>query len=209
MNAIGIFSRLMDGSTLKVIVIGTMLLISIVSTAGLFHSVFAIQKLNEKIDVRARAIHVTLPPPIGSITAYHLFLVYTESHGKQFVCQGFPFDQTTGKIPPDSVPPSDPPGLLTKGRCIPFTPDNRDFIPDAPSVTVASDNDAKHAYSCFFKETIIFNKAKVPYHLVTGPNSNSYTRTMLDSCDLPAIKPSVAVITPGWDISINLSPHKH
>ena len=122
---------------------------------------------------------MTLPPPIGSITAYQLFLV-SEIHGKQFVCQGFPFDPSTGKIPPDSILPSDPPGLLTKERCIPFTPDNRDFIPNAPSVTVALNKNTKCAYSCFFKETILFNKAKVPYHLVTGPNSNSYTRTMLD-----------------------------
>ncbi len=192
---------------IAIVTVETIILISIVSLPILFQTGFAIQKVVEKIDVRARAIHVTLPAPIGSITAYHLFLVYTEKHGKQFVCQGFPFDPSTGKIAPDSVLPSDPPGLLTKGRCIAFTSNNRDFIPDAPSVTVASDKEAKHAYTCFFKETIIFNNAKVPYHLVTGPNSNSYTRTMLDSCHVPAIKPAVAIITPGWDISINLS-HK-
>ena len=194
----------MNGSTISVIFIGTMILISVISTAGVLQSSFAIQKVVEKMDVRARSIHVTLPPPIGSITAYHLFLVYSEKHGKQFVCQGFPFDLSTGNIPPDSVLPSDSPGLLTKGRCIPFTLDNRDFIPDAPSVTVASEKDAKHAYTCLFKETILFNNAKVPYHLVTGPNSNSYSRTM-DNCDLPAIKPAIAIITPGWDISIDLN----
>jgi hypothetical protein len=53
----------------------------------------------------------------------------------------------------------------------------------------------------------MFNGAKIPYHLVTGPNSNSYTRTMLDRCDIPALKPAVAMLTPGWDISINLD-HK-
>jgi hypothetical protein len=199
-----VFSLLTNDSTISVIFIGTMILISVISTAGVLQSSFAIQKVVEKIDVRARSIHVTLPPPIGSITAYHLFLVYS-THGKQFVCQGFPFDPSTGKIPPDSALPSNPLGLLTKGRCIQFTPDNRDFIPDAPSVTVASEKDAKHAYTCFFKETILFNNAKVPYHSVTGPNSNSYTRTMLDSCDLHAIKPAIAIISPGWDISIDLN----
>ena len=164
-------------------------------------------KFVEKVEVRGRAIHVTLPQPIGFVTGYHLFIVYTEKHGKQFVCQGLPFDPATGKIAPDEILPSDPPGLLTKGQCIPFRPDNSDFIPDAPSLTVLSGPEAKQAYNCFFKETDIFNDAKIPYHLVTGPNSNSYTRTMLDKCGVLAMKPAVAILTPGWDISINLK-HK-
>jgi hypothetical protein len=182
-------------------------MVSIVSTSLSVQGASAIQKSVEKIDVRGRAIRVTLPPPIGSVTGYHLFIVYTEKHGKQFVCQGLPFDPATGKKAPDEILPSDPPGLLIKGQCIPLRPNNRDFIPDAPSITVLSGPDAKQAYNCFFKETDIFNDAKIPYHLVTGPNSNSYTRTMLDRCDVPAMKPAVAILTPGWDISINLD-HK-
>jgi hypothetical protein len=81
-------------------------------------------KFVEKVEVRGRAIHVTLPQPIGFVTGYHLFIVYTETHGKQFVCQGLPFDPATGKIAPDEILPSDPPGLLTKGQYIPFRPDN-------------------------------------------------------------------------------------
>jgi hypothetical protein len=118
------------------------------------------------------------------------------------------FDPATGKIASDEILLSDPPGLLTKRQCIPFRPDNRDFIPDAPSLTVLSGPEAKQAYNCFFKETDIFNDAKIPYHLVTGPNSNSYTRTMLDKCGILAMKPAVALLTPGWDTSINLE-HKH
>jgi hypothetical protein len=171
------------------------------------HSASEVQKFVEKIDVRGRAIHVTLPPPIGAVTGYHLFIVFTEKHGKQFVCQGFPFDPATGKIVPENILQSDPPGLLTKGQCIPFRPDNRDFIPDAPSITVLSGSGAKQAYNCIFKETDILNGAKIPYHLVAGPNSNSYTRTMLDRCDIPAMKPALAILTPGWYISINLD-HK-
>ena len=103
--------------------------------------------------------------------------------------------------------PSDPPGLLIKGQCITFHPDTRDFIPDAPSVTILSGPDAKQAYNCFLKETDIFNDAKIPYHIVTGPNSNSYARTMLDKCNILAMKPVVAILTLGWDISINIK-HK-
>jgi hypothetical protein len=165
----------------------------------------------ETIDVRGRAIHVTLPHSIGSITGYHLFIVYTDKRGKQFVCQGLPFDPATGKIAPDEILPSDPSGLLIKGQCIPLRSNNRDFIPDAPSITVLSGSDTRQTYNCFHKETAIFNDAKIPYHMLTGTNSNSYTRTILDKCNILAMKPAVAILTPGWDISINLDdiPLKH
>ncbi|MDQ3847487.1 MAG: hypothetical protein M3261_00855, partial [Thermoproteota archaeon] len=159
---------------------------------------------SEKIDVRGRAITVTLPAPYGTITAYHLFIVYTDKHAQQFVCQGFPFDPATGQVPSDSVLSSDPAGLLTLGHCINFLPSNRDFIPDAPSITVASGKEAHKAYECFAEKTNLFNSAEVPYHVITGPNSNTYTRTMLDTCGIQAQKPSVTTITPGWDISIPL-----
>jgi hypothetical protein len=176
----------------------------IVSTSLSVQGATAIAKHVETIDVRGRAIHVTLPQSIGSVTGYHLFIVYTDKNGKQFICQGLPFDPATGNIAPDEILPSDPTGLVIKGQCIPLRPNNRDFIPDAPSITVLSGSDTKQAYNCFFKETDIFNEAKIPYHMVTGPNSNSYTRTILDKCNILAMKPAVAILTPGWDISINL-----
>ena len=178
---------------------------SIVSTSLSVQGATAIPKHVETIDVRGRAIHVTVPQSIGSVTGYHLFIVYTDKKGKQFICQGLPFDPATGNIAPDEILPSDPTGLVIKGQCIPLRPNNRDFIPDAPSITVLSGSDTKQAYNCFFKETDIFNEAKIPYHMVTGPNSNSYTRTMLDKCNILAMKPAVAILTPGWDISINLN----
>ena len=176
----------------------------IVSTSLSVQGATAIPKHVETIDVRGRAIHVTLPQSIGSVTGYHLFIVYTDKKGKQFICQGLPVDPATGNIAPDEILPSDPTGLVIKGQCIPLRPNNRDFIPDAPSITVLSGFDTKQAYNCFFKETDIFNEAKIPYHMVTGPNSNSYTRTILDKCNILAMKPAVAILTPGWDISINL-----
>ena len=176
----------------------------IVSTSLSVQRATAIPKHFETIDVRGRAIHVTLPQSIGSVTGYHLFIVYTDKKGKQFICQGLPFDPATGNIAPDEILPSDPTGLVIKGQCIPLRPNNRDFIPDAPSITVLSGSDSKQAYNCFFKETDIFNEAKIPYHMVTGPNSNSYTRTLLDKCNILAMKPAVAILTPGWHISINL-----
>ena len=171
---------------------------SILSTSLSVQGATAIQNSVETIDVRGRAIHVTLPQSISSVTGYHLFIVYTDKKGKQFVCQGLPFDPATGKIAPDEILPSDPTGLVIKGQCIPLRPNNRDFIPDAPSITVLSGSDTKQAYNCFFKETDIFNDAKISYHMITGPNSNSYTRTMLDKCNILAMKPAIAMLTPGW-----------
>ena len=176
----------------------------LVSTSLSVQRATAIPKHVETIDVRGRAIHVALPQSIGSVTGYHLFIVYTDKKGKQFICQGLPFNPATGNVAPDEILPSDPTGLVIKGQCIPLRPNNRDFIPDAPSITVLSGSDTKQAYNCFFKETDIFNEAKIPYHMVTGPNSNSYTRTILDKCNILAMKPALAILTPGWDISINL-----
>ena len=79
-------------------------------------------------------------------------MLYAQKHGRQFVCRGLPFDPATGKMAPDEILQSGPPGLLTKGQCIPFRPDNRDFIPDAPSITVLSGPDAKQAYNCIFRD---------------------------------------------------------
>jgi hypothetical protein len=81
---------------------------SIVSTSLSVQSATTIQKSVETIDVRGRAIHVTVPQSIGSVTGYHLFIVYSDKHGKQFVCQGLLFDPATGKIAPDEILTSDP-----------------------------------------------------------------------------------------------------
>ena len=146
-------------------------------------SVSAVEKVNT-IDVRARAIPFTLPGG-QTVTVFHLFIVYTQKADKDFVCQGFPFDPVTGQIPKDAdLPLNIPSPFLLQGRCIPFDPDNRDFNPNEPSVTVVSGPDSKDVYKCFVKETKIFNNAKIPYALL-ATNSNSYTRAMLDRYDVP------------------------
>ncbi len=164
----------------------------------------AVTKIEEKIDVRGRAIPLVLPPPIGSITAYHLFIIHTDKKGQESICQGFPFDPLTGQVPPDSALFPESEAFLTQGQCIPYLPSNRDFIPGAPSITIVSGHDAKKAFECLTETTETFNDANIPYRVVSGPNSNSYTRTVLDECALPALKPAIAVIAPGWEISIDL-----
>jgi hypothetical protein len=158
---------------------------------------------DEKIEVRARPIMVTFPAPYyGTITGYHLFIIYNDSVGKQFICEALPVNSNTGQIPSESALVSNPNGLLTKGYCQPYFSGTST---NALSVTIATKTRAKEAYSCFLQETQVFNKANIPYYLTTGPNSNSYVRTMLDHCGLPAVKPPAAVLTPGWDMSISLN----
>ena len=156
----------------------------------------------EKIDVRARPITVTLSAPYyGSITGYHLFIVYTDDAGRQFICEALPLDPYTGRVPSESDMLSNSKGILTRGYCQPYVPGKSVNAANAPSVT-ATTNKAKEAYDCFVKETVAFNAANIPYRLTTGPNSNSYVRTLLDHCKVPAVRPPSAILTPGWDLVV-------
>lgn len=169
------------------------------TSASFFWSAGSAQDTPERIDVRARDITVTLPPPYGRITGYHLYIVYADPSGRQFVCEGFPFDPSSGSIPPESALLYGPPGLLTQGYCgaMPYSRTG-----GAYSVTVLQGADAGRAYRCMEKETARFNSENVAYRMATGPNSNSFVRTMLDRCGVPAVKPVAAAPSPGWDISI-------
>lgn len=69
-------------------------------------------------------------------------------------------------------------------------------------MTVLWGKGAGEAYRCFEKETVLFNAEKVPYRMATGPNSNTFVRTILDRCGVPALKPAGAVPAPGWEISL-------
>jgi hypothetical protein len=186
------------------VAIGMMILSSVlyIVTEASGQSAYAVEKTNT-VNVTPRPIHVTLPD--GQIvTVYHLFVVYTQKTDKAFVCQGFPFDPVTGEIPRDSdLPLNLPSPYLTQGRCIPFESDNRDWpFRNEPSTTVVSGADSKDVYKCFVKFTSKFNDAKIPYALL-GPNSNSYSRAILDGCSVPGgdsrLPPGVIpILAPGW-----------
>lgn len=191
---------------LAAIVVVAGVLILVVSSSSLLFSNKANEGTSpqERIDVRARPVTVNFPAPYyGTVTGYHLFIVYTDGAGKQFICEALPLDPSTGLMPSESALFSNHKALLARGYCQPYGPGTAAVnVANAPSVTATTIN-AKEVYSCFVKETSAFNAASVPYRLTTGPNSNSFVRTLLDHCKVPAVKPPFAVLTPGWDMSIS------
>ena len=201
------------------VAIGTMILVLSMVIQGSLQSAYAVEKINT-IKVSTRPIHVTLPGG-QEVTVYHIFVVYTqklqqqqkEPTDKDFVCQGFPLDPATGKIPPSSdLPLGLPSPFLLKGRCIPFESDNMDYPyrgAPYPSTTLVSGDNAKDVYRCFVKATNAFNDASIPYTLLPtssalSGNSNSYVRAILDNCHIPggdSRLPVPAQLVPGWSIT--------
>lgn len=199
------------------VVTGTMILVLSMVIQGSLQSVYAVEKINT-IKASPRPIHVTLPGG-QEVTVFHIFVVYTQKqqqqqqvqpNDKDYVCQGFPFDPTTGQIPRDSdLPLNLPSPFLLKGRCIPFESDNRDYpFRQLPSTTVVSGDNSKDVYKCFVKVTEKINDAKIPYALLAY-NSNSYARAILDNCHVPGgdsrLPPGVIPqLAPGWSLGSGL-----
>ncbi|WP_148699424.1 hypothetical protein [Candidatus Nitrososphaera evergladensis] len=162
----------------------------------------------ERIDVRASKITISLSRMFETVIGYHLYIVYADNEGQEFIFEGLPFDPKTGKVPLFS--PStlflNPSGLLTRGQCIAsqWKRESSFYVPSALSVTVIAGAKASEKYRCLQEQTCAFNSANIPYYMTTGPNSNSYVRTMLERCRIPAIKPISAIPAPGWDLSIEL-----
>lgn len=182
-------------------------------------SAYAIEKI-DTIKVSPREIKITLPDG-SKVSVYHLFVVYTQKQqheqkevptDKAFICQGFPLDPATGRIPLDSelpLLPSDS-SFVLQGRCIPFDEDNRDWTyrngPPQPSALEVSVDDAKDLYRCFVKATSELNDGKTVYALL-GYNSNSYVRAILDKCDVPGGDSRIPVppqLAPGWSLGASL-----
>lgn len=193
-----------------------MILFSVLSTVtqGLLQSAYAVEKV-DTIKVSPRPIHITLPGG-QEVTVFHLFVVFTQKQQQQqqevptdkaYVCQGIPFDPSTGQIAKDSdLPLNEPSPFLLQGRCTPFDSDNRDWaFRNLPSTTVISGDQSKDVYKCFLKFTNTFNDAKLQYALLKY-NSNTFARAILDNCHVPGgdsrLPPGVVPqLAPGWSFT--------
>ena len=117
---------------------------------------------------------------------YHLFIVYTDENGKQWIYRAGP---QFGKGPPF--------GVLTpctasyeKGNLC------GDWDPKAPSVSVLQGEKAKDISKCLSIQSDLIHANEVGYDPF-GPNSNGYVYTLLEKCGIPPQKP--VNNAPGWE----------
>jgi hypothetical protein len=145
-----------------------------------------------QVDIRATYIGTAHSP------FHHLFLVYTDQSGEQTQFRGGPSD-----------PPPEPWGYITSSAmpCDTFAIDCQDLA--ATSKILLKGSAAHDIDTCFKTVVDKVNNAKprIPY-INTGPNSNTYVKTLLHICGpwapsqfyygaagiLPVLRPSV----PGW-----------
>ena len=115
--------------------------------------------------------------------AKHLFVVHTDSYGKQ-----------TGYRAGPSVPMPGNWGLI-KVEMGSYTRETLfpDWDPRAPSITVISGSEACDKNLCFRDELDRIGDAKVPYQAL-GPNSNSVARTLLEKCGIEPKKPQEVLV---------------
>ncbi len=129
-----------------------------------------------KIDVRA--VKVSEPIPI-----YHLFIIYTDENGINYLYRGGPSS------------PFPHYGTIQGYNAV-YANGGPDWDLDAPSVTVMKGSVASGKDSCFVSQLSRITSAKIPYH-VGGPNSNTVVKTLLLNCGVPVAKP--VNVAPGWD----------
>jgi hypothetical protein len=127
-----------------------------------------------RIDVRAKSA--------GKVSSAHLFIIYTDKNGEESLFRGGP----TG----------DPLAGLGWGGKIwvdrePYRPGGIDWDLNSVSITILKGPVVHGKDGCLSLESNRINGALNDYFL-TGPNSNTVVKTLLQNCNLPVIKP------PGW-----------
>ncbi|MFZ0328564.1 MAG: hypothetical protein WBQ25_10620 [Nitrososphaeraceae archaeon] len=132
-----------------------------------------------KIDVRA--VKVSIPLPI-----YHLFIIYTDENGINYIYRGGPSN-------------SFPHFGTIEGYNAIYANGGPDWNLDAPSVTVLKGSDASGKNSCFVTELSRITSENIPYHPL-GQNSNTLAKTLLVNCGVPVAKPVIEA--PGWDLPL-------
>jgi hypothetical protein len=121
-------------------------------------------------------------PPGGRLTAYHLYLVYTDEYGRQFYCRGGPQNDV----------PSFGNVIVESG---PYVPGTVDWDPDAVAQTLVSGLAAHRSDACLERTLRRIAALDVRYD-IGGPNSNTVVRTLLEKCGLPVQQP--ASVAPGF-----------
>ena len=115
---------------------------------------------------------------------WHLYIVHTDENGRRTGWRGGPggggAPGTYGSI------------VGTTGR---YAPGFIDWDPDSDSVTVSMGDGVCGKTSCFATELRRIDATNTPYN-PTGPNSNTWVRTVLHNCGLREDKP--VWVAPGF-----------
>jgi hypothetical protein len=130
-----------------------------------------------KIDVRAVKVRLGVP-------LYHLFIIYTDEKGINYLFRAGPF----GSFPHE---------IIQTWYSF-YTSTGPDWDLDALSVTAMKGAAASGKDTCFINELSRISGAMIPYHL-GGPNSNTVVKTLLTKCNVPIMKPVTSNPSPGWD----------
>jgi hypothetical protein len=136
-----------------------------------------------QVDVRGTTAGTGTGNPISG----HLFIVYTDVDGDEYVYRGGPdkglIQLAKGERYHASL-------SLISGKL------PADWDPSATSVTVLKGVDAKDKMKCFDEVANRIQTANINYKGL-GPNSNTVVTTLLKLCAVPLIKP------PGWFVGSN------
>jgi hypothetical protein len=132
-----------------------------------------------RVDVRATHIGGFL----SGAPVWHLYIVHTDDVGNQTGWRGGPSGGGSGGF--GSI-------IGTTGA---YAPGFVDWDPAAPSVTVGSGAGVCGSTTCFDTELRRIDATATPYD-PTGPNSNTWVKTLLTNCSLTVDKP--VWIAPGF-----------
>ena len=134
-------------------------------------------KCDYLIDVRATYASTEKAP---EFLKSHLFIVYTDEDGGEFIYRGGP--EKLSLIPF--------PGVIETRTREDYQPGTIDWDTKAPSVTVLQGNEVTpDIIRCLDSVSQQIENEKINYDLL-GPNSNSVVFTLLQDCVIPIKKPA-------------------
>ena len=129
-------------------------------------------------------VEATRIQALGGLPVWHLSIVHTDGAGVETGWRGGP-----------GGPGGDPQYGTIRGDTALYQPGWVDYDRSAPSETVGTGSTVCGKTTCFETERVRINGTATTY-APTGPNSNTWVKTVLENCGLPARKP--VWIAPGF-----------
>ncbi len=181
-------------------------LAAVAATTGL--SVGTAEAVSAPPDRGSTACRIDVRGTYVGYWSWHLFIVFTDSSGRQTGFRGGPERGGKSSSSSSSSSGSSSSGssgssggrygnvVMTVG---PYNSSFPDWSPNAPSRTVMRGAGACPKKACFATQSARINASGTTYRPL-GPNSNSAVSSLLTRCGVPREKPDLN--TPGWDRDI-------